>query len=148
LRFLRAKANRAAASGGNADSGRAIFAGKGNCTSCHRIDVVGARTGPDLSDIGRIRHSIDIERSILEPDFYIIPSNRFVRLVTRDGVTMTGRLLNHDNFTVQVLDTKSSCGRCNEPTCASSVSWKNRRCHPQQLHSYSPRKDSRIRTRT
>ena len=37
---------------------------------CHRVDGVGARTGPDLSDVGRLRHSTDIERSILEPDFY------------------------------------------------------------------------------
>jgi len=106
VRFLRAKASRAAASAGNAANGQAIFVGKGKCTTCHRVDGVGARTGPDLSDIGRLRHSTDIERSILEPDFYVNPSNRTVRLVTRDGVTVTGRLLNHDTFTVQVLDAK------------------------------------------
>jgi putative heme-binding domain-containing protein len=106
VQFLRAKASRAAASAGNAANGRAIFAGKGNCTSCHRVDGVGNRTGPDLSEVGRLRHSTDIERSIVEPDFYIIPSNRFVRLVTRDGNTITGRLLNQDTFTVQVIDMK------------------------------------------
>ena len=36
----------------------------------------------------------------------IVPSNRFVRLVTRDGATITGRLLNQDIFTVQLLDSK------------------------------------------
>jgi putative heme-binding domain-containing protein len=106
VQFLRAKASRAAATAGNGANGRAIFTGKGNCTSCHRVDGVGARTGPDLSEIGRLRHSTDIERSIVEPDFYIIPSNRFVRLVTRDGATLTGRLLNQDTFTVQILDAK------------------------------------------
>ena len=106
VQFLRAKASRAAASAGNAANGHAIFAGKGNCTSCHRVDGVGARIGPDLSEIGRLRHSTDIERSILDPDFYIIPSNRFVRLVTRDGTAITGRLLNQDTFTVQILDSK------------------------------------------
>jgi putative heme-binding domain-containing protein len=70
------------------------------------VNGTGARTGPDLSEIGRLRNSTDIERSIVEPDFYIIPSNRFVRLVTRDGTTITGRLLNQDTFTVQVLDMK------------------------------------------
>ena len=35
-----------------------------------------------------------------------MPSNRFVRLVTRDGATITGRLLNQDIFTVQLLDSK------------------------------------------
>ena len=43
--FLRAKASRAAASAGNAANGRAIFTGKGNCTSCHRVNGAGARAG-------------------------------------------------------------------------------------------------------
>lgn len=104
--FLRAKASRAAASAGDAANGRAIFTGKGNCVSCHRVDGVGARLGPDLSEIGRLRHSTDIERAIVDPDFMIVPSNRFVRVVTREGATITGRLLNQDIFTVQLLDSK------------------------------------------
>ena len=44
--------------------------------------------------------------SILEPDFLIVPSNRFLRLVTRDGATITGRMLNQDAFTVQLIDSK------------------------------------------
>lgn len=106
VQFLRAKARRAAATAGNAANGQAIFAGKGNCTSCHRVNGVGSRVGPDLSEIGRVRHSTDIERAILEPDFLIVPSNRFVRLVTREGVTITGRMLNQDAFSVQLLDSK------------------------------------------
>jgi len=104
--YLRAKASRAAASAGDAASGRAIFTGKGNCVSCHRVNGVGARIAPDLSEIGRLRHSADLERAIVDPDFMIVPSNRFVRLVTRDGATITGRLLNQDIFTVQLLDSK------------------------------------------
>jgi putative heme-binding domain-containing protein len=106
VQYLRAKARRAAASAGDAASGRAIFAGKANCVSCHRVDGSGSRLGPDLSEIGRLRHSTDIERSIVEPDFLIVPSNRFLRLVTRDGVTITGRMLNQDAFTVQLIDSK------------------------------------------
>lgn len=104
--FLRAKASRAAASAGDAASGRAIFMGKGNCTSCHRAKGVGSRVAPDLSEIGRLRHSTDLERAIVDPDAMIVPSNRFVRLVMRDGATITGRLLNQDVFTVQLLDSK------------------------------------------
>lgn len=106
VQFLRAKARRAAASAGNAANGQAIFSGKGNCASCHRVNGVGSRLGPDLSEIGRLRHSTDIERSIVDPDFLIVPSNRFVRLVTRDGATINGRLLNQDAFTIQLLDSK------------------------------------------
>ena len=106
VQYLRAKATRAAATAGNAANGRTIFAGKGNCTSCHRVNGSGARTGPDLSDVGRMRHSTDIERAIVEPDFMIVPSNRYLRAVTRDGETVTGRMLNQDAFTVQLIDAK------------------------------------------
>ncbi len=106
VQFLRAKARRAAATAGNVANGHEIFTGRGNCTSCHRVNGSGSRLGPDLSEVGRLRHSTDIERAIVDPDFLIIPSNRFVRLVTRDGATITGRLLNQDAFTVQLLDSK------------------------------------------
>ena len=106
VQYLRARATRAAASAGNAVAGQGIFTGKGNCTSCHRVNGSGSRLGPDLSEVGRLRNSTDIEQSIVEPDSLILPSNRFVRLVTRDGATATGRLLNQDAFTVQLLDSK------------------------------------------
>lgn len=106
VRFLRARASRAAALAGSAANGRAIFAGKGSCMNCHRVNGAGSRTGPDLSEIGRLRHSTDLERAVLAPDAEILPSNRFVRLVTRDGGSITGRLLNQDTFTVQVMDAK------------------------------------------
>ena len=106
VQFLRAKARRAAASAGSPAAGQAIFTGKGNCTSCHRVNGTGSRVGPDLSEIGRLRHSTDIESAILDPDALILPSNRFVRIVARDGATITGRMLNQDAFTVQILDSK------------------------------------------
>jgi cytochrome c oxidase cbb3-type subunit 3 len=104
VQYLRAAADRSAFTAGNAANGKAIFLGKGNCTTCHRIDGAGVRVAPDLSEIGRLRHSDEIQRSILDPDASIIPSNRFVKVVTKDGTTMTGRLLNHDTFTVQMID--------------------------------------------
>jgi cytochrome c oxidase cbb3-type subunit III len=106
VRFLRDKASRAAATAGNAANGRTLFTGKGNCASCHRVTGTGSRLGPDLSDIGRLRNSTDIERAIVDPDSTIVPSNRFVRVVTRDGGTITGRLLNQDTFNVQLIDSK------------------------------------------
>ena len=106
VQFLRAKARRAAAAAGNIDNGQAIFTGKGSCTGCHRVNGSGSRLGPDLSEIGRLRHSTDIEQAIVDPDAMIVPSNRFLRLVTRDGATITGRMLNQDAFTVQLLDSK------------------------------------------
>jgi putative heme-binding domain-containing protein len=104
--YLRSMADRNASTAGDSKHGETIFMGAGNCTTCHRVDGKGSRVGPDLSEIGRIRHSNEIEQSIVDPDAVIMPSNRFVKLVTKDGSTITGRLLNHDTFSVQLIDMK------------------------------------------
>jgi putative heme-binding domain-containing protein len=89
---------------GDRTRGQALFEGKGNCVSCHRVNGKGARTGPDLSEVGLIRPPADLERSIVRPDAVLHPQHRFVRAVTRDGVEITGRRLNEDTHTVQLLD--------------------------------------------
>jgi small nuclear ribonucleoprotein (snRNP)-like protein len=64
----------------------------------------GSRLGPDLTEIGRLRRVAELERALLEPGGDVLPQNRTVRAVTRDGTTVTGRLLNHDTFTLLMLD--------------------------------------------
>jgi len=91
---------------GNETDGAAIVAGKGKCQTCHRIQTTGSRLGPDLSDIGAIRTPEQLESSLLDPDAEILPENRFYRVVTRDGTTITGRLMNHDTFQVLIRDGK------------------------------------------
>jgi cytochrome c oxidase cbb3-type subunit 3 len=91
---------------GNAARGKSIFDSKGGCASCHRVGDTGARSGPDLTQIGAVRRTVELQRSLVEPDAEIVPTNRFVKVVTRDGATLTGRLLNQDSFTVQLLDAK------------------------------------------
>jgi hypothetical protein len=49
---------------------------------------------------------VELHRSLLEPDAEITPGNRFFRVVAKDGTSTTGRLLNQDTFTVQLLDIK------------------------------------------
>ena len=105
LRFMAANAYSTSAPG-DPVRGKAIFEGKGECLNCHRVKDKGSRLGPDLTEIGAVRRMIDLERSLLEPNAEILFQNRLVRLVTRDGVTITGRLLNHDTFTVQLIDSK------------------------------------------
>jgi putative heme-binding domain-containing protein len=89
---------------GDARRGRELFAGKGQCGSCHRVDGLGPRVAPDLSDIGAQRPPAAIQRSLLEPSRAMWPINRPVRAVTRDGRTVRGRRLNEDTFTVQLID--------------------------------------------
>jgi len=91
---------------GDAERGKMLFDGKGNCASCHRVGTTGSRVGPDLTDIGTLRKPGALERSLVDPDAEVLAQNRYYRVVTKDGATVTGRLLNRDTFSVQMLDTK------------------------------------------
>jgi putative heme-binding domain-containing protein len=103
--YLRSRAVvKDAGAGGDAARGRALFAGKGKCVSCHRVEGTGSRLGPDLSRIGGLRTSDQLANSLLDPDSEVQPGNRSYSVVTRDGRRITGRLLNHDAYTVQLLD--------------------------------------------
>src|SRR6204780_5175869 len=77
-------------SGGDPGRGKALYEGKGNCASCHRIRGVGARLGPDLSDIGNLRLAGELERSVTDPDAEVLPQNRGFRGVRKEGGTITG----------------------------------------------------------
>ncbi len=105
LRSL-AATKRSTSAAGDIARGKTLFEGKGACTSCHRIDLTGARLGPDLSNVGQLRRAVEIETSLLEPNKDIVYTSRPYRVVTKDGATVTGRLLNLDTFTVQMLDSK------------------------------------------
>ena len=96
----------AGAATGDVARGKAIFEGKGTCTSCHRVNSVGSRLGPDLTEVGQSRRAVDLERSLVDPDAEVLGTNRFYHVTTKDGVTTTGRLLNLDTFTVQMIDAK------------------------------------------
>ena len=89
---------------GNAARGLALFEGKGACLTCHRVKDKGSRLGPDLSDIGTQRTRDALEKSLLDPNLEVQPQNRSYRVVTRDGTVYTGKLLNQDVFSVQILD--------------------------------------------
>ncbi len=89
---------------GDAARGREIFFAKGACDDCHAVGGLGSRKGPDLSRVGRERRALEIEDSILNPTAVVQPNARTVRVTTDDGDVVTGRLLNQDTFTVQLID--------------------------------------------
>ena len=89
---------------GDAERGQALFEGKGNCASCHRVNGKGPRVAPDLSDVGATRTADLLEKTLLDPTASMLPVNRSVRAVTKDGKVITGRRLNEDTYTVQLID--------------------------------------------
>jgi len=106
--YLRSVAagKRSASGLGVIDRGLAVFDGKGACATCHRVNASGARLGPDLSNIGQLRRAVELETSIVNPAAEVLATNRTYRVISKDGTTTTGRLLNLDSFTVQMLDSK------------------------------------------
>jgi putative heme-binding domain-containing protein len=59
--------------------------------------------GPDLSDIGAQRRPASLEHSLIEPNHDIRADNHTVHVTTQDGSSVTGRLLNQDTYSLQVL---------------------------------------------
>lgn len=89
---------------GDVTRGKGLFEGKGGCQACHRVKGKGARTAPDLSEVGAIRTAAYLERSIVAPAEAIIPEHWMVRVVSKQGVATTGRRLNEDTHTIQMID--------------------------------------------
>ena len=89
---------------GNAGRGKAVFEGSGQCTSCHRVNGQGARSAPDLSNIGALRTAEVLRGNVVTPNTAMFPINRPVRAVTQEGTVIAGRRLNEDPFTVQLID--------------------------------------------
>ena len=89
---------------GDPARGKAVFEGAGGCARCHRVEGKGPRLAPDLSSVGAYRTADALQRTILDPNANILPMNRSVRAVTKDGKVITGRRLNEDTYAVQLID--------------------------------------------
>jgi putative heme-binding domain-containing protein len=90
---------------GDASRGKALVESSG-CFDCHRIGDRGSRVGPNLSDIGGRRTPVRLQQALAAPDEEVLPENRFVRVVTKEGATITGKLLNQDAISVQLINPK------------------------------------------
>jgi quinoprotein glucose dehydrogenase len=89
---------------GDPVKGQAIFMGKGECLRCHRVADNGSRMGPDLGGIATERSVEDLQKALLDPKPEVAPRNQLYRVVTNDGQVITGRILNQDDFSLQMLD--------------------------------------------
>jgi len=90
-------------SAGDHANGKALIESN-KCLDCHRIGQEGSRLGPDLSDIGSRRTADELRRSIVTPDAEVLAEHRFVRVVSKDGAVVIGRLLNQDAFSIQLMN--------------------------------------------
>jgi len=86
--------------------GKAIVEGSGGCLACHRVDDKGTQAGVDLTEIGSARTAEQLEKALTDPSAEVHPQNRLYRVTTREGITVTGKLLNQDQFSLQMLDGK------------------------------------------
>jgi putative heme-binding domain-containing protein len=89
---------------GDPAAGKALFEGKGRCTSCHSIGREGGTLGPDLSDVGRRRDLRYLEESLVSPDADVPLRYRAVRVTSKSGQTITGIRLNEDDVSIQLRD--------------------------------------------
>jgi putative heme-binding domain-containing protein len=89
---------------GDAAKGQAVFEGKGNCLSCHRVADHGSHLGPDLSSIGKERGQAEIQKELLYPLLAVPAQYQLYRVTTQSGQSFTGRLMNQDRRSIQLLD--------------------------------------------
>jgi cytochrome c oxidase cbb3-type subunit III len=95
-----------AVTAGDSERGRVIFEGKGGCLACHRVGQTGSHLGPNLSEIGAARSAASLQDTLLNPASTFRPANRTIRAVKKDGTVVTGRRLNEDTWSVQIVDSR------------------------------------------
>ena len=88
---------------GNALHGEELFRQKG-CIGCHLVRGEGGVKGPDLSVIGSQRSAAYLRDSILDANRDVSPEFWVAKMITRDGASHSGFILNQDTYTVQILD--------------------------------------------
>lgn len=101
LKTLRQGNGSTAAVPGDPEAGRAIYA-RQSCAGCHIINREGSAFGPDLSRVGVARSYDYLRESIIKPSADIPDEFRTVRVVTREGKTISGIRVNEDTFSLQL----------------------------------------------
>jgi putative heme-binding domain-containing protein len=89
---------------GDAQKGQQVF--RANCASCHQVNGVGGRLGPDLSRVGAARSRQMMIRQIRGAVEDFRQGYAPVTLTTPEGQTIRGVKKNEDLFSVQVMDTR------------------------------------------
>jgi cytochrome c oxidase cbb3-type subunit III len=96
--------------------GEQIFWGKGQCGSCHMLGGKGGFTAPDLTNIAGSRKASTIIDALTKEQHHeygcggahlqtLPPMDSYlpVHVITSDGKTIDGVLLNEDSYSLQVI---------------------------------------------
>lgn len=89
---------------GDANRGANLFAGKGDCASCHMVNGAGGRMGPDLSRIGEENTPEDLMLSMTNPHEEVAPRWWTVRVTDRGGEVREGFRMGEDSFSLRIMD--------------------------------------------
>ena len=113
---------------GNPALGAEIYRGKGGCVSCHSIKGEGGISGPDLTDVGARRSGAYLRESLTDPEAAVPDGYLLVKVVAKDGRSVTGVRVNEDSFSIQIRD---DSGR-------SYSFWKHEIMQADKLRAKSP----------
>lgn len=90
---------------GDPAKGKEIFENEGQCLNCHRVHGKGSHAALNLSDAGTLHPPSFLEHALLDPNATaaLMPESRLVRAVTNKGTVITGRRMNEDTYTIQLM---------------------------------------------
>jgi putative heme-binding domain-containing protein len=103
IAYLRSLSDSQKGVAGDRSNGERLFRSS-NCGECHRIQGNGGRMGPDLTHIGKIRSPQHLREAIINPGADVRQRYWVVDLVTDNGKSMSGFLMNEDTWSVQFID--------------------------------------------
>ena len=93
---------------GNPVSGKTLFFGKGQCSSCHMAAGQGGFLGPDLTAFAHSKSAQELRGAINHPASDHKPRSRRVVATMREGRKFEGIVRNEDNFSLQLQDMDGS----------------------------------------
>ncbi len=133
--YIRSVEKKPATVNGDTKHGRELFFGNVGCAMCHMFAGKGGRVGPDLTGAGTARSTEYLVESMRNPSRRLAQGlteamkefsveYETVDVVTSDGATYRGTLLNEDSFTIQFVDMRETLHSLDK---ASLKSWKKSR---------------------
>lgn len=93
---------------GNAESGRQLFVGKGDCDSCHMISGKGGRLGSDLTFVGDKRDPEELVSDLINPSQDVEPRWWRLRITGADDTVREGFRMNESSFSVRIMDNEEN----------------------------------------